>query len=96
MQNQTTSAKSGTGPRPQNFRMSRATLLSHLAFLSLLTISVLVIGSVVRAQDSADQQQTSDPFLGDYSGLVPDAKNSDLLLYEKDPTILKEVQQVHF
>src|ERR1700733_11939359 len=96
MQNHTTSSNSGIGPRPQNFRMSRATLLSYLAFLSPLPISVLVIGSAVRAQDSADQPQTSDPFLGDYSGLVPDAKNSDLLLYEKDPTVFKKYNKFIF
>jgi hypothetical protein len=89
-------ARSGIGPRSQNFRMIRATLLSHLAFLSLLTISVLVIGSALRAQDAADQQQSSDPFLGDYSGLVPDAKNGDLLLYMKDPTVLKKYNKFIF
>ena len=96
MQNQTKSANSGIGPRPQDFRMSRATLLSSLALLSLLTISVLVIGSAVRAQEAADQQQTSDPFLGDYAGLAPDAKNGDLLLYEKDPTVLKKYNKFIF
>jgi uncharacterized protein DUF3313 len=89
-------AKSGIGPGSRNFRTISATLFSHLAFLSVLTISVLVIGSALRAQDSADQQQTSDPFLGDYSGLVPDAKNSDLLLYEKDPTVLKKYNKFIF
>jgi hypothetical protein len=89
-------AKNGIGPRSQNFRTMSATLFSHLAFLSLLTILVLVIGSAVRAQDSADQPQTSDAFLGDYSGLVPDAKNGDLLLYEKDPTVLKKYNKFIF
>jgi len=89
-------AKTGIGPGSQNFRTICATLFSHLAFLSLLTISVLVIGSAVRAQDSSDQQQSSDPFLGDYSGLVPDAKNGDLLLYMKDPTVLKKYNKFIF
>jgi hypothetical protein len=96
MPDQTTSANSGIGPGSRNFRMSRATLLSYLGFLSLLTISVFVIGSAVRAQDSADQPQTSDPFLGDYSGLVADAKNGDLLLYMKDPTVLKKYNKFIF
>jgi len=89
-------ARSGIGFRLQNCRTISATLLSHLAFLSLLTISVFVIGSAVRAQDSSNQQQQPDAFLGDYSGLVPDAKNGDLLLYVKDPTVLKKYNKFIF
>ena len=73
-----------------------ATALSHLAFLSLLTIAALIVGSVVRAQDSSNTQQKSDPFLGDYSGLAPDAKNGDLLVYEKNPTVLKKYNKFIF
>jgi hypothetical protein len=64
----------------------------RLALLSLLIICALVIVVAVQAQDSAkpqapDSREVSG-FLGDYSALVPDAKNGDLLLYEKDPSVL--------
>jgi Protein of unknown function (DUF3313) len=85
------------GVAPQSkCRTIRFTRLSHLAFLSLFVISLLVMGLSVRAQDPSNQQQPPDPFLGDYSGLVQDAKNSDLLLYEKDSTVLKKYNKFIF
>jgi hypothetical protein len=103
------SNNTGIAPQPQNYRATRATLLSHHAFLSLLTICVLAVGLSVRAQDSSNQQQPQDSmkqqaadsrevsgFLGDYSGLVPDAKNGDLLLYEKDTNVLRKYDKFIF
>jgi hypothetical protein len=92
----TPTKNSGIAPQPQNSRVARAASLSQLICLSLLTICVLVIGVTVRAQDSDKTQQTSDSFLGDYSGLAPDAKNGDLLIYEKDPTVLKKYNKFIF
>jgi hypothetical protein len=92
--------KEGQGVRPpsQPCRVTGASLWK-LACLSVL-ISALPIGVTVRAHDAAKKQAAdSRPvsgFLGDYSGLVPDAKNGDLLLYEKDPNVLKKYKQVHF
>jgi hypothetical protein len=61
---------------------------------TVLAICALFIGITVRAQDAAKQQAANSRpvsgFLGDYSGLVPDAKNGDLLLYEKDLNALKK------
>jgi hypothetical protein len=88
-------------PQPQDCQSSRRMRLCHLAFLGLLTICVLVIGFTVRAQDSSRQQQAPDGrevsgFLGDYSSLVPDPKNGDLLLYEKDANVLKKYNKFIF
>ena len=97
----------GVVPEPQNCRVARATLL-HRVGLSLLTICALAVGLTVRAQDSS-QQQTQDSaeqttpdsveasgFLGDYSQLTPDAKNGDLLLYEKDASAIKKYNKFIF
>ena len=65
-----------------------------LTTLSVLASSVLLIGITGRAQDSEKKQTAgSKPvsgFLGDYSSLTPDPKNSDLLLYEKDRSAMKK------
>jgi Protein of unknown function (DUF3313) len=73
-------------PQPQNPRVIRATPHWRFALLGLLATCVFVIGFTVRAQES----RPVSGFLGDYSGLVPDAKNGDLLLYEKDANVLKK------
>jgi hypothetical protein len=72
-------------------------------FGGLLTICVLVICLAVRAQNSTKQQSPDaselrevSGFLGDYSGLAPDAKNGDLLLYEKDMSILRKYNKFIF
>jgi len=88
-------------PQSQNCQMTRATSLSQLTCLGLLTICVLLIGFTVHAQDSAKQQAPDSKkevsgFLGDYSALVPDAKNGDLLLYEKDANVLKKYNKFIF
>jgi hypothetical protein len=75
-------------PQRQNRRVTRG-----MAFvsLSLLASSLFVSSFTMRAQDSAKEQEDSrkaSGFLGDYSGLVPDAKNGDLLIYEKDASVL--------
>jgi hypothetical protein len=84
----------------QDSRAARVDSLSRLVFLSRLTICVLVLGFAVQAQDSGKQQAPDSKelsgFLGDYSMLVPDAKNGDLLLYEKDPNILKKYSKFIF
>jgi hypothetical protein len=83
--------------QPPNCRVIRATPLLHSAFLSLLAICVLAVSFTVRAKDSAKQQAPDSRevsgFLGDYSALVPDAKNGDLLLYEKDVYVLRKYKK---
>jgi hypothetical protein len=83
--------------QPPNCRIIRATQLLHSAFLSLLAICVLAVSFTVRAQDSAEQQAPDSKevsgFLGDYSALVPDPKNGDLLLYEKDVYVLRKYKK---
>jgi hypothetical protein len=105
MKNQGPTRTTGTNnsaipPQPQNCRVVRSTLLLQLSCLSLLTIGVFVIGVAVRAQDSAKQQAPDSRevsgFLGDYSALVPDAKNGDLLLYEKDMKVLRKYNKFIF
>jgi Protein of unknown function (DUF3313) len=86
-------------PRSQSSQMTLAKPVSQLALLSLLTISVVLIGFTARAQDT--KQQTADSkkvsgFLGDYSGLAPDPKNGDLLLYEKDRDAMKKYNKFIF
>jgi len=95
MHNERATLEGRVAPRPQDLRAIRATRLSHVAFLGLLTICMLVVGFTVRAQDPPSQQQAANGrevsgFLGDYSNLAPDPKNGDLLLYEKgDRSALK-------
>ena len=81
-------------------RVAGATSLWKLTCLTVLTMCALLIGISVRAQDAAKQQAADSRevsgFLGDYSGLVPDAKNGDLLLYEKDPNVLRKYNKFIF
>jgi hypothetical protein len=79
-------------PKLQNRRVIRAPLRWRFAFLSLFATCVIVIGFTVRAQES----RPVSGFLGDYSKLVPDAKNGDLLLYEKDASALKKYNKFIF
>jgi hypothetical protein len=94
--------KEGQGVRPQSptCRVNRATSPWKLACLSVAIVYALLIGISVRAQDAAKQQagdsREVSGFLGDYSGLVPDAKNGDLLLYEKNPNVLKKYNKFIF
>jgi hypothetical protein len=84
-------------PRRQNRRVTRA---MRFVSLGLVALFVFVIGVTLRAQDSAKQQGTDSKkvsgFLGDYSALVPDPKNSELLVYEKDPSVLSRYNKFIF
>jgi hypothetical protein len=77
-----------------------ATHKTPLAFLSLLAVCVFVIGFTVRAQEAAQKRAPDSRevtgFLGDYSSLAPDPKNGDLLLYEKDRSVLKQYNKFIF
>jgi hypothetical protein len=53
---------------------------------------VFLVGLAVRGQES----RPVSGFLGDYSNLVPDAKNGDLLLYEKDRDAMKKYNKFIF
>jgi len=64
----------------------------RLALVSVFATCVFVIGFTVRAQES----RPVSGFLGDYSKLVPDPKNGDLLVYEKDPNVLKKYNKFIF
>jgi hypothetical protein len=58
---------------------------------------LLLIGFTAQAQDSSKPQESESKevsgFLGDYSGLYPDPKNGDLLIYEKSKDILKNYRK---
>jgi hypothetical protein len=67
--------------------------VSRVFWLSLLGSSLLLVSFTTQAQDSAKQQEPPSKkvsgFLDDYSGLYPDPKNGDLLIYEKNKEVLK-------
>ena len=81
------------GAKPCIPHLTRWLSASHLSWLSLLVGSVLLVSIMTPAQDSAKQQEPPSRkvsgFLGDYSGLYPDPKNGDLLIYERDKEALK-------
>jgi hypothetical protein len=79
-------------PQPKNRRVIRATPRWRFALLGLFSTCVIIMGFTVRAQES----RPVSGFLGDYSGLVPDAKNGDLLVYEKDANVLKKYNKFIF
>jgi hypothetical protein len=80
-------------PQPQKCWGTRGTSLVEFLCLSLLAISLLLIGLTAQAQASSKQQDQPSSqesgFLGDYSKLQPDPKNPDLLIYWKDKSVLK-------
>jgi hypothetical protein len=84
--------KTGVAGHLWNRRGIRATPHWQFVLVSLLGTCVLVIGFTVRAQEA----RPVSGFLGDYSKLVPDAKNGDLLLYEKDASALKKYNKFIF
>jgi uncharacterized protein DUF3313 len=84
--------KTGVAGHLWNRRGIRATPHWQFVLVSLLGTCVLVIGFTVRAQEA----RPVSGFLGDYSKLVPDAKNGDLLLYEKDANVLKKYNKFIF
>ena len=71
-----------------------------LTSVCALTICAFLIGVTVTAQEATKQQAADSRevsgFLGDYSGLAPDPKNGDLLLYEKDRDTLKKYNKFIF
>jgi hypothetical protein len=79
-------------PQPQNRCVIPATSNWRFALLSLFATCVFLVGLTVRGQES----RPVSGFLGDYSKLVPDAKNGDLLVYEKDPNVLKKYNKFIF
>jgi hypothetical protein len=79
-------------PQTQNRFVIPATSNWRFALLSLFATCVFLVGLAVRGQES----RPVSGFLGDYSKLVPDAKNGDLLVYEKDPNVLKKYNKFIF
>jgi len=84
-------------PKQQNCLITRLTSLSQFIYLSVLASSLLLIGPIAQGQDSPDQQDQlsnrQSGFLSDYSKLQPDPKNANLLVYWKDPGVLKNSHQ---
>jgi hypothetical protein len=84
-------------PQPENCDVTRRTSLSQFVCTSLIAGSLLLIGFTTQAQDSSKQQEAESKevsgFLGDYSGLYPDPKNGDLLIYEKSKDALKNYRK---
>jgi hypothetical protein len=80
-------------PKPQHYAITRLTSLPPFICLSVLAGVLLLIGSTTKAQDSSDQQgqlsSKQSGFLTDYSKLGPDPKNANLLVYRKNPDVLK-------
>jgi hypothetical protein len=80
-------------PKPQSCPIAPRTSLSQFVCLSVLASLVLLIGSTSQGQDSSDQQDQlsnrQSGFLSDYSKLQPDPKNANLLVYKKEPDVLK-------
>lgn len=72
---------------------SHATPTRPVFWFGLMAGMLLLTQSGTQAQDLSGQQETPSRqfsgFLGDYSGLSPDPKNGDLLIYEKDKDVLK-------
>jgi hypothetical protein len=79
-------------PQPRNRRVIPSAPHWRFASVSLFATCALVISFTVRAQES----RPVSGFLGDYSGLVPDAKNGDLLLYEKNASVLGKYNKFIF
>jgi Protein of unknown function (DUF3313) len=77
--------------------VTRGISLSQLLYRSLIAGSLLLIGFTAQAQDSSKPQESESKevsgFLGDYSGLSPDPKNGDLLIYEKSKDALKNYRK---
>ena len=64
----------------------------RVVLLSLFTTCLFFVPLALRAQES----RPVSGFLGDYSGLAPDPKNGDLLVYEKQPDVLKKYNKFIF
>lgn len=83
--------------QPRDCDVTRGRTLSQFLGMSLIAGSLLLIGFTTQAQDSAKPQEAEprevSGFLGDYSGLYPDPKNGDLLVYEKNKDVLKNYRK---
>jgi hypothetical protein len=83
--------------QPRDCDVTRRTSLSQFLCMSLTAGSLLLIGFTAQAQDSSKPQEAESKevsgFLGDYSGLYPDPKNGDLLIYEKSKDALKNYRK---
>jgi hypothetical protein len=83
--------------QPSHCGVTRGRSLSQFLCMSLIAGSLLLIGFTAQAQDSAKPQEAESRevsgFLGDYSGLYPDPKNGDLLVYEKNKDVLKNYRK---
>jgi len=84
-------------PQLQDRDVTPRTSLSHFVCMSLIAGSLLLIGFTALAQESSKPQEPESKevsgFLGDYSGLYPDPKNGDLLIYEKNKDVLKNYRK---
>ena len=76
----------------QSHLLTPATGHWRFALLSLFATCLFLAALALRAQES----RPVSGFLGDYSGLAPDPKNGDLLVYEKDPNVLKKCNKFIF
>jgi len=76
----------------QSHLLTPATGHWRFALLSLFATCLFLVALALRAQES----RPVSGFLGDYSGLAPDPKNGDLLVYEKDPNVLKKYNKFIF
>lgn len=79
-------------PKLRKCPVFRLISLSQFISLSVLASSLLLIGPTTQGQDSSNQQDQlsgkQSGFLSDYSQLVPDPKNANLLVYWKDQNAL--------
>jgi Protein of unknown function (DUF3313) len=80
-------------PGSQNFCPTRPAPFFEFVNVSLLLSALLLMGLATQAQESPKEQEKmakqESGFLGDYSKLQPDPKNSDLLIYWKSEDALK-------
>jgi hypothetical protein len=79
-------------PQPGKSRVIRTVPDWRFALPGLFVTCLFLVSLTVRAQEA----RPVSGFLGDYSGLVPDAKNGDLLVYEKDANVLKKYNKFIF
>jgi hypothetical protein len=84
-------------PKPQSCPITRLTSLPQFICLSVVASLLLLIGPTTHGQDASNQEDQlssrQSGFLSDYSKLQPDPKNGNLLVYWKDPDILKKSHQ---
>lgn len=90
---QTSHNDENVAPQLRDCGIKRGPSVSQFMCMSLIVGSLLLTGFTTLAQDSSKPQAAESRevsgFLGDYSGLSPDPKNGDLLIYEKNRETLK-------